>query len=1367
MRNPGLLIFLIFLTVFSGATGQEKGYYFRHLGTNEGLSNNTVYSINEDSLGFIWVGTRSGLNRFDGHTFRIYDTRSGLKNGLINTIFRDREGRIWVGTQGGGLGLYDYSADRFITYSNVAGDTSSISHDDVQAIAQDSQGGIWTGTHEGDLDRLDVASGRFFRTRLRETAGNGSRIGRINAMVFEHDTLLWLGALDGLYRFNTVNRAVRRVEAAGKPVVSNILCIYSEHGEKLWLGTSKGILIMKKDGSEVVSLNTGNSALTGDLIQSIRPMPDGRIGIATDGGGLCFYDPMTGAITSRMSNPNSQYSLSNNSVYEIFADRYGAIWTGHYNGGLNYYSEYDWKFIPVKHEVNDLESLSDNHVRSFFQDRKGNIWIGTLGGLNFNHAGTDKFKSYTFNRNTLNSLSSNAVLSIWEDTEGSLWIGTFGGGISIFNPGKEVFRKFRHPEDLSGSLEKANIYAMVETQSNKLCIATTGGIYLLDRHSGDLRRFQVSNSKLSNNTVKVLCMDRTGIIWAGTNLGLNRFDPETGDFTVFHHSNTDPSTLSNNRILSITESKDRKLWIGTEGGGVSIFDPSSGRFTFLTTQDGLPDNVVNSVIQDDSGIFWLATNKGLVRWDPGQKKLRVYTMADGLQANEFNQNAAYKARDGRVFFGGINGFNVFMPGNLISNMNPPKVILTELFLGGKAVRPGDEQGPLERQLFLQEEIKLEYRDGFEIHFTASGVINSGKCQYSWHMKGLDEGWTDFREVHSATFSNLRPGKYTFMVRALNNDGVFSESPATLEIRILPPWYKTWWAFLVYFVVITGLLLLFIRYNISWVRVRNQLILERKEKEQLEELNQLKLGFFTNISHEFKTPLTLILGHLDNLKGTVSGRQAENLQNIEKNAKRLLALINQLLEFRKAESGLMKLHTSKGNIVLLLKGIQESFSEPAIRKGVDFRLEVRGTIPEVWYDSEKMEKIIFNLLSNAFKYVDEGGKIGISVKASETVSQSFPAGWIEIAVMDNGSGIDPDDLGHLFERFYHGKRKDGDTVITENSGIGLAFSKRLVELHHGEISVSSRPGEGTSFVVRLPVGKDHLRDEEILEAASYELRMDYQGLSGGIGESQVRKSLTAIPDENFPILLVVDDHPMICNMLAEKFRTEYQVILAANGVEGFDKARNSIPDIIISDILMPEMDGIVFCRKIKEDPLTCHIPVVLLTAHSGDDTQLRGLKTGADAYIAKPYNPEILQATVENLIVSRKMLRSRFEKGENFTPSELVSNKLDEQLLTRLISLIENESDDDSVDITRLCREVAMSRSVLYRKLKALTGNSIQDFVRMVKLRKASRLLHDPSLTIADIAFQAGFTNTKHFSTAFRKQFGKTPTEYRNAGRQVS
>ncbi|NVO20857.1 MAG: response regulator [Bacteroidetes bacterium] len=1362
-----ILAAILFLLVGNLSFSQGNGFFFRHLSTNDGLSHNSVYSIEQDNYGFIWIGTRSGLNRYDGYSFKTYNNNnSNLKNAYINDIFRDSKGRIWVGTQETGLSLYNFASDDFTTFAFNPSDPNNLSRNNIQTIAEDSRGRIWAGSHEDDLYWVNETKGTLVRVNLKQKLPPGSSFERINTIFFESDSLLWLGTLSGLYAYNQFSGKVRQAISVNGNIDTRVLCMFNENQSRLWLGTNTGIVIFDKKNRRIESINTSNSALSNDLILDIERLPDGRVMIATDGGGINIYDPSDGSITQLVSDPNNPNSLSNNSIYEIFIDRYKGLWVGNYLGGINYYSEYDWKFVPIKHQIDDKESLSDNHVRSFFQDKEGKIWIGTLSGLNSYDPGTGKFKYFALDKKEA-STRFNAVLAIHEDKEGQLWVGTFGGGIYILDRTRSHIRKFNHPDDLTNSLDKSSIYAISETSNNRLCIASLGGIYILNNNTGKLKRYSTSNSRLSNNTVKVICRDRKGNFWLGTNQGLDYFNPDTEDMEIFLHSNSDTTSLSNNRILSMVESRDGNLWIGTEGGGISILNPLTRKFKTVSSKDGLPDNVINAIIEDDNGLFWLSTNKGLVQYEPISGKIKMYTVADGLQGNEFSQNAAIKSRDGKLYFGGSNGFNAFFPGNLVSNKNKPLVLLTDLYISGKLVKSGTENSPLSNQLFLLDKLKLTNDESnFEIHFSALGTINNGKFLYSIFMKGVDKGWSEYRDIHSANYANLRPGLYTFMVKAINNDGVSSQTPAVIEIRILPPWWKSWWAFILYSLLIFGSLILFMRLNTSRMKVQHQLELERKEKEQIEELNQLKLGFFTNISHEFKTPLTLIMGHLDNLKHAGTEKKAMTITNIERNTRRLLFLINQLLEFRKAESGLMKLMAGKGNIVLFLSGIKESFTDLARKKNITFEIRIKEPIPEIWFDAEKMEKIMFNLLSNAFKYTSEGGSITIEIQLGEYNDSKFKrvsVRFLEIKVIDTGKGIDPDEIGQIFEKFYQGKNIDLHSSKIDSSGIGLAFTKRLVELHHGSIMATSEAGAGTVFSLKLPLGKDHLKDNEIKEESNFQFKkMDFQEISDAYtpDDNPSRPVLIDLPNDHLPILLIVDDNPQICKVIEDKFSSSFRVISANSGIDGLKKATDQLPDIIISDIMMPGMDGIEFCKRIKEDLLTCHIPVILLTAKSGDENLIIGMKTGADAYISKPYNPDILQVTVSNLVSNRTLLKNKFTGEPNFVPAEVVSNKLDEQFLTKIISLIENDVDSDTIDVTKISRELAMSRSVLYRKLKAITGNSIQDFVRIVKLRKAARLLLDTNDPIADISFQSGFSNSKHFSTAFRKQFGKTPSEYR-------
>ncbi|TFH38621.1 MAG: hybrid sensor histidine kinase/response regulator [Bacteroidia bacterium] len=1359
-----ILIALIIIIVSISASGQEKELLFSHFFTDDGLSHNSVYAINQDTLGFVWIGTRSGLNRFDGNVFKTYDLNQGLKDVYINSIFRDSEGEIWIGTQEGGLSRYNYLSDSFDSWLISLDDQASLRRNNVLSVAEDNHGRIWVGSHAGELNIFSKQNLSFEKVEIiNETYGDGQP-DRINQIYFDSDSTAWLGTFHGLYQLWIPDLNKPATVIINRVLNNWVTSIFRNSDGRLWVGTNSGIFLGNYHDEEFELINTSNSNLSNNMVTDIESFNDGTIIIGTDGGGINIYNVSTGQIEVSDSDPNNQYSLSNNSVYDIFVDRDRSIWVGNYIGGLNYYSSNDWKFTPVRHKLNNPRSLSDNHVRTFCEDSQGNIWMGTLGGLNLYDRKTLAFSSYTFSRSSQNSLSSNTVLSIFEAGENYLWIGTFGGGLNIFDKSQNLFTKFSHPDDQNRSLDRASIYQIADAGKGRIILATLGGIYLVDTVSGRMTRYTSSNSSLSSNTVKALCRDSHGYIWLGTNFGLNRFNPDDGSFVLYIHSTSDPNSLSNNRVLSIVESGDGLIWIGTEGGGVSIFDHLTGKFSAITINEGLSDNVVNAVLQDNNGSYWLSTNKGLVRYNISNEVFSIYTVADGLQGNEFYQNSSLKASDGSLFFGGPYGFNNFDPQLLKISPVPPVIIFTDLSISGRIVRDFNEKSPLNKQLCLQELLRFPYHSSFEIHFSVPGSPNSNKYQFAYFLEGAGEDWTEFQKAQSANFSNLRPGNYTFFVRAINNDGIISDNLASIRIKILPPWWKTWWVFIIYSFIIGGLLLVLLHLNNSKIIARHELQNEVREREQLESLNQMKLSFFTDISHEFKTPLTLILGHLDNLRTTATHGKGKTLLIIESNARRLLLLINQLLEFRKAESGLMRLNASKGNIMALINTIKESFSDLALRKRIDLKIVAEEPVPDLWFDSEKMEKIVFNILSNAFKYTNEGGSILVEIGKDNHPDERARRGeteYLQIRFMDSGRGIARDEIDYIFDRFNNPVPSTGNSPKPEGSGIGLAFSKRLVELHHGKISVKSEEGKGAEFIISFPLGKDHLADSEIKGDNEYHLKLDYHSIEND-SRFDGNDIVNIVPNKRSkPIMLIVDDNPAVCQVITEKFHSGFTVISASDGKAGIQKARLYLPDIVISDIMMPYLDGFEFCNLVKTNMSTSHIPVILLTAKSGEEDQIHGYTTGADAYIAKPYNPELLRATVDNLMNSRKILRKKYIDQANNIPSELFENKLDEEFLRKLVETIESEKFSENLDVATLCNELGMSRSVLYRKIKMLTDNSIQEFVRIVKLRKAARLLLSAGNPISDIAFVSGFSNTKHFSTAFKKLYGKTPSQYRN------
>ncbi|MDF1572036.1 MAG: two-component regulator propeller domain-containing protein [Bacteroidales bacterium] len=1377
-----ILLFLV-LTVGMPVRALPLGdpLFFRHILPEDGLSNNVVYDIVEDDVGFIWIATRNGLNRFDGSGFRVYDQfDGGLKSSHINILYKDVNGNIWVGTQSG-LARYNQATDHFHVYSNPLGNENTDASN-IISITGNSRGDIWFGTNASGIMKLEQGDDSVKVIVPEPENLPGLLLTRVRGLMFENDSTLWFGAYEGLCRYHLNTGRCEVVLERWKDIQQRVQVLLDYNEEWLFGGTDgEGILKLNKHTGAFSLINSGNSSITIDLVRDLAFSEEGILLAGTDGGGMVLMDPVSFEMEIITNDPNDPYSIINNSIYSIFRDHYKNLWVGTYAGGISFNSEYDRIFLPVGHEVNNPNSLSDNNVRSILQDSRGGVWFGTRGGLNLLRNNAHDFRIFKNDPEGGSSISSNTILSLMDDHRGNLWVGTFAGGINLLDLDTYRIRKFTHPGDENNSLLRAHVYDMLLSRTFEIWIATMGGVYRYNLRNDQMERYLREDMNLLDNAVKVLMEDRKGRIWIGTNNGLNVLIPGEKSFRAYRTREGDTTSLSNNRILTLLEDEHGDIWIGTEGGGINILSPESGVFRHISASDGLPGNVINCILQDHNGQFWITTNRGLVRYQPLQNRFRIYSESDGLQSNQFYSNAGIITGDRRIILGGPGGFNAFFPDSLKENRFSPRVILTDLYLYNKPVIIGEEGSPLNKQLFLQDTLVLRHdQNNVSIHFTSIGLINSDNSKYATFLERFDRDWTDFTENQSAVYTNLDPGRYTFMVKAVNSSGVESEQAAAVYLRVMPPPWKSWVAFVIYAIVLTSLLLLFRAYIISWINVKNELEMQRREKEHMEELNQLKLRFFTNISHEFRTPLTLIRGYLDSLLDNENTNRREDAgQIIRQNINRLLRLINELLDFRKAESGLTRLSVEKLNIVEFIRNIKDNYTELSEQRGIDFTFHVASPIPDIWFDPAKIEKVMFNLLSNAFKFTDDGGQIRIILDmvqrkmVSEHVAEKKMSGenlltveYVVISVFNTGEGIPEEELGLIFDRFYQSGRKDETRSNRQKgSGIGLAYSKRLVELHGGIIGVTSNPETGTIFNVELPTGEQHFTAEEKTQEnpQGYQLRIDSSEI-----KNELFLSAFDAPDklrEGLPLVLIVEDNPSIIRMIRDQEGDVYNFVAAPNGREGLTMADKYMPDLIITDLMMPVMNGIEFTEKIKSELATSHIPVIMLTAKTDDETQIAGLDHGADAFIKKPYNPEVLKLTIRNLLESRQLLKKKFSGFNTLVPEEVTSNRLDEKFLDKLINVIEARSGETELDVVSVSREMGMSRSVLYRKIKSISGYTIQEFVRVCKLKKAANLLINSQESISEIAYSSGFSNAKHFSTRFRKHFGVTPTEFRkNAGK---
>jgi signal transduction histidine kinase/DNA-binding response OmpR family regulator/streptogramin lyase len=987
-------------------------------------------------------------------------------------------------------------------------------------------------------------------------------------------------------------------------------------------------------------------------------------------------------------------------------------------GGLNRLDRETNHFTHYIHNPEDPSSLSNNVVYSICKDNTGNLWIGTGGGgLNKFDFETNRFIHYKHDPDNPASINDNHVSLVYEDKMGAIWIGTSKSDLIKFDLDKETFVRYSHNPGDSSGLSKGKIFSILEDKSGVLWIGLFGG-------------------------------------------GLCRFDRDKEQCKHYLNSPGDTKSLSNNIVSSIYEDKSGILWVGSEGG-LNKFDRENEEFFCYREADGLPGDMINGILEDGDGNLWLSTNNGISKFNPVDVTFENYDVIDGLQGKEFNQWSYYKTLSGEMLFGGNNGFNMFHPDSIDNIKNPhiPQIIMTEFQLLHKPVSVGFnklfDRTILKKSITETEEIELLYDENvISFEFAALDYHVPKKNKYAYFMEGFDKDWTytdaDRRFVN---YTNLNPGEYTFRVKGSNNDGVWNEEGTFLKIIIAHPWWATWWAYILYGVFAVLLFSTSTRFYLNRQRLRHQLELEHEHAEKLLEVDQMKSRFFANISHEFRTPLTLILGPSESIiKETPKEEIKKKAGTIKKNASRLLSLINQLMDLSKLEAGRLKLEASSGNIVKFVKGVAMLFESLAERKDIILKVKSTNNEIEAYFDKEKMEKILTNLFSNAFKFTPVGGKITVVISENEMNS-------VIIKIKDTGIGISEKEIPRLFDRFY--QVDSSQTRVQQGTGIGLSLTKELVELHNGTISVESREEEWTEVTVTLPLGKEHLLPEEIVEAGDSTLESKILVEDEDtITSSSFEKSLPEDFDKDKTIILVVEDNTDVREYIKESLGEDYQVEEAANGEQGLRKAENIIPDLIISDIMMPKMDGNELSRILKNDEKTSHIPIILLTAKTEQDSKIEGLATGADDYLVKPFDTEELQIRIKNIIENRRKLQKKFREGEFVSArgKEKKLSRIDERFMNKIMEVIQQHISEEDFSIEVFGNEVGMSRSQLHRKLKALSGKSASRYIRSVRLARAKKMIDDQNGNISEIAYSVGFSSPAYFTKCFKDEYGYPPSD---------
>ena len=1319
----------------------------------------------QDSRGFMWFGTKDGLNRYDGRNFVAYmhnpfDTTS-ISDAYVTKLLEDHRGNIWIGTLSGDVNILNTQTELFckIPLENEAG--IKITTNEITDIAEAPDGTIWIATKGDGLIRIlvdeDFGCNYSYRQFLHDPADNRSLISnRVGNLFFDEYQTFWIGTEEGLNQFHEENESFTRTvfetkhpDAPTSAGEHKITAMHLSGAGDFWIGVQSGLVKFDRYSGtyefypnqyEVLEYGWGS-------VHKIVEDHNGHFWLGSVAG-LMRFDPSTKQYTYHRHDPLNPRSLSYNIVSSLLIDNTGILWVGTSGMGINILDFKANRFSTLARPPDPSSRIAGFSIRSILEDNTGDVWISADVLYRWNRE-TGELKSFETGSDLIDHFGNTDAYSMIQTSDGLLWAAS-EQGLFRHDPVTNQSRLYKHsPGDQNGLLIQA-VNAVFQDRDGAIWLATHNHFSkMTNEQAGTFQHYRYHPLELSIGIARpVIFQDVDGLFWIGTADRLVRFDPEAESITTFQNSPDQPSSLSNNHIKSIIEDPlepEKYLWIGTTGG-LNKFDYRAGTFEHYSLQDGLPNEVIYGILPDGDGNLWLSTNRGLSRFNPMAKTFRNFDVSDGLQSNEFNTGAFFRSNSGEHFFGGIQGLNYFYPDQIRNNPYIPPVVLTNIRLGNRKVTLKSDPELLNVSVPEVREITFSHKDDvITFEFAALDFSAPEKNLYMYKLQGFNDDWIDAGNLGTATYTNLPNGKYTFRVKGSNNDGVWNEEGLSLAVIVTPPWWHTWWAYFMYVVLFLNGLYLVRRYELNRFNLKNDLKLERVETDTLRKLDHLKSHFFTNISHEFRTPLTLIIGQIEILLDSEDDRnRKKRLISVNSNAEQLLALINQLLDLSKLEAGKMEFAPEKQNIVSFLKNHLFSFESLAETKNISLNFtSARATIP-VGFEADKMEKVFFNLFMNAFKFTEAGGRIDLSVETPQP-------DVVEIRVKDSGIGISKDRLPYIFDRFY--QADPSSTRKYEGTGIGLALAHELITLHNGTINVESEEGVGSEFIIRLPYQEEFVSE-------SNDTVLNEHIIGEAVSPASALPDFDALLSEHDEIVLIVEDNGDVRSFIAEQLRGEYKILEAANGMEGIAVSQGTIPDLIITDLMMPEMDGYAFSEKIRSDEKTSHIPIIMLTAKAGLDPKIEGLEAGIDAWLTKPFHVKELQTRVKALIQQRKKLKQQFSTATYFKPSVIAKTPVDQDFLGKAIDVIDSHLCEESFLVEDFAASLNMSVSQLNRKLNALVDQAAGNFIRSVRLQRSAELLNQTDKTIAEICYEVGFNDQAYFSRSFKKQYGKSPSAFR-------
>ncbi len=1351
------------------AVSQPDVKHFSNLSIEEGLSQSSVYTIAQDKKGFMWFGTRNGLNRYDSRHVVVYQTRNGVANSLpsniVNSLILNRQGQLWVGTSKG-IAFYRHQQDDFQAVNPRIVATGKLADSTINTLLEDRQQRIWFGTPRG-LFRIQANTNRCDRL-VDLTDGHHDLSNQTIRTIYEgRDQTIWVGTSAGLSRlkptraglFELTNFFLHAADSIYHNTSNGVNAIAEDRFGRLWVGTDRnGIALLDQRQGNVLSWNPAPGLdLSTQTVRTILPDGKGNFWVGTMTG-LHIIAQDGSRFTTHMNQPIDPSSLSDNSIRSLFRDRDGSFWVGSYFGGVSMYSPLARQFgsyRPVDSRGGMPFKISGPMLSA---SNPAQRWLGTEDkGLFLLNADKTIAHHYSHDPKNSQSLTNDKVKCLLAEGPNGLWVGTLKG-LNYIDLRKRTVTRYLHEPNNPHSLPDDHIYDLKRDAQGKLWIATYfAGLCQFDEKTNSftsLRHQPDRQSSISSDNTTSLLLDSRQQLWVCTIHGLNRKITGQNAFVRYYQQNGDSTSLSSNHAVCLLEDRQHRLWVGTRDGGLNLLLPDQRSFRHFTTTHGLPSNTVFGIQEDQRGRLWISTDKGLAQFDPQTNRFISYDRHDGLICKEFTPNSTYQDERGNLYFGGYNGIVMFHPDSIRRNTKAPKLAFTQLRLFNQPVAE------------LADELNVDSEDGltftyqqnvFSLDFAAFNYINSPKNRYAYQLVDFDKDWNYVSEPQ-ATYMNLPAGNYLLRIKGTNNDDVWNSKPLELKITVLPPPWKTGWAYGLYVLTFLGLLRLWSGFNQSRLQLAHDLQVEHDEKTRQQELHQIKLNFFTEIAHEIRTPLTLVKAPIEVLASQYAGDMAvqKQLSIMRNSTDRLLRLLNQLLDFRKHETGNIQLQKQEVDLVAFLRTITDSFAEHARTHRITLLNESEVATLHTWIDAEELEKVVSNLLLNAFKFTPTDGTVSVRLQQDFTLLNGEENAVILIE--DTGQGISAGDIDHIFNQFYQvNQPKTRDSGF----GLGLALSKHIIEQHGGQINVESRKATSlqsgyTRFTISLPVTVSGPLPTPTKPAFAPE-----PSLSLPQAQPPVGPPIGIVNTENAdrPIVLLVEDQDDIRIYIRHLFSDTYQVIEAADGAAGWEKASRLLPDIVIADVAMPIMDGFALTHRLKSDPRTSHIPVIILTAKDTVDNQLTGLETGADDYLTKPFHPILLQARVSNLLALRDQLKAKYNRLVTLQPQAQELDHPDAKFLNQLMVVLDRHLQDPEFNVTSLVGEIGMSRPVLFRKVKMLTGLSVIDLLRTTRLKKAELLLKQRKASVSEVAFAVGFSDPKYFSRAFRAQFGMTPTEY--------